>query len=429
MKRVLVCDDSTFTQKMIKRELESSFEVVIFSDGKEAYEYLKKDPNFDFAIIDGEMPEMNGWELIKKIKGELGLIDLPVVMLTASDGDYFKNQAFDLGAFDYLKKPFKQGELYDYIKMFFKSDGFSAGRVLVVEDSKLQNKTISHQLKEKNILPISAYSGEEALRLLLEGANVDTILLDINLPGASGFEVAKALKEDSRFNWIPIIGITATKDEEGIEIMKNAFDSGVDDFLTKPYSIVEFYARIKANIHRAKLIEQLKEEAELDFLTKLYNRRLMFRFLQHHAQLSKRNGEALSFLMIDIDKFKTVNDTYGHQSGDEVLKEMANIIKENIRKSDIACRFGGEEFSVLLINISPQDACSVAEKIRNATEKTAISINGQDIHITISIGVSSLTDKDDINSFIKKADDALYKAKEAGRNRIFLNDGLSVSAC
>ncbi|WP_025209478.1 diguanylate cyclase [Hippea sp. KM1] len=428
MKRILVCDDSSFIQKMVKRELESSFEVMIFSDGEEAYRHLKEDPNFDFAIIDGEMPNMDGWELIKKIKGELGLIDLPVVMLTASDGDYFKNQAFDLGAFDYLKKPFKQGELYDYIKVFFKSDGFSTGRVLVVEDSKLQNKTISHQLKEKSILPISAYSGEEALRLLLEGVKVDTILLDINLPGASGFEVAKALKDDSRFSWIPIIGITATKGEEGIETMKKAFESGVDDFLTKPYSMVEFYARIKANIHRGKLVEQLKEEAELDFLTKLYNRRLMFRFLKHHIELSRRNNEELSFLMIDIDKFKVVNDTYGHQTGDEVLKELANIIRANIRKTDIACRFGGEEFSVLLIDTSLKDACGVAEKIREATEKTTIDIEGSQIRITISIGVSSLKEKDDINSLIKRADDALYKAKEAGRNRSFFSDG-SISAC
>ncbi|WP_035587596.1 diguanylate cyclase [Hippea jasoniae] len=422
MKRILACDDSSFIQKMVKRELESSFEVEIFSDGFEAYEHLKNDPNFDFAIIDGEMPNLNGWELIKKIKTELNLVDLPVVMLTASDDDYFKNKAYDIGAFDYLKKPFKQGELYEYVQMFFKTEGFSHGVVLVVEDSKLQNKTICHQLKEKGILPISAYSGEEAVKILLEGKQIDAILLDINLPGASGFDVAKGLKNDERFKSIPIIGLTAAVGKEAIETMKKAFESGVDDFLTKPYNMVEFYARLNVNIERGKLTRRLKEESERDYLTKLYNRRYAFTFLQQLINLSKRNNQPLSFVILDIDKFKKINDTYGHNVGDEALKHIANLIQSTIRKSDIAGRWGGEEFCIILPETQLNEACMVAEKVRKAITTTPLEIGATTITINISAGVSTLKENEDANSLIKRADDALYEAKEKGRNRSFKFD-------
>lgn len=428
MQRILACDDSEFVRKMIKRELESSFDVVLFEDGLEAYEHLKEDPNFDFAIIDGEMPNMSGWELIKKIKGELKLHDLPVIMLTATDEDFFKNEAFDLGAFDYLKKPFKTGELQKYIKTFFKSEGFREGKALVVEDSIAQNKTICHQLKEKNIWPISAYSGEEAVKKLVSGADIDVILMDIHLPKASGIDVAKVLKKDERFSTMPIIGITSASGAEAVEIMKEAFGAGIDDFLTKPYNMVEFYARVKANINRSKLMKKLKEESELDFLTRLYNRKTLFRFLEHLVAMANRNNESLSFIILDLDKFKNINDTYGHQTGDEVLKNTANIIKSGIRKADVVGRFGGEEFCIVMPNTDLKNACVVAEKIRKLVEDNGIEVEGKKIDITVSLGLSELSENDDINTLIKRADTALYKAKETGRNRsVAYKDGKFLS--
>ncbi len=418
MKRILVCDDSSFIRKLIKRELESSFEMEIFSDGKEAYEFLKRDGNFDFAIIDGEMAGMDGWTLTKKIKTELGLENLPVVVLTASDDDYFKNKAFEYGAFDYLKKPFKQGELYEYLKAFFERESEPIGTVMVVEDSRLQNQTMCHQLKEKNITPISAYTGEEALKLLLEGEDVDTILLDINLPGASGFEVAKALKNDERFSYIPIIGVTAAEGSEALDIMRQAFNSGVDDFIRKPYGIIEFYARVKANIHRGQLVKRLKRESERDFLTGLYNRRFIIAFLEKTAGLSRRLNQPLSFMIADLDKFKRINDTYGHIAGDDVLKKVAEVLSSSIRESDIAGRFGGEEFSVILPQTGIEEACIVAERIRETVEKSVVSTPQGDVSVTISVGLAQLEGNEPINQLMGKADKALYEAKEKGRNMV-----------
>ncbi len=429
MNRILVCDDSDFVRKMIKRELESSYELEVFQDGVEAYEFLQNDSDFDFAIIDGEMPRMNGWELIKKIKQKPEMENLPVVILTASEDEYFQNSAFDYGAFDYLKKPFKSGELYKYLNDFFKGD-INRGVVLVVEDSKLQNHTISQQLKLKHLKPVSVYSGEEAIEVLLKGENVDTILLDLHLTGASGFQIAKALKKDSRFEYLPIIGITASSDKTKTEVMEKAFLSGVDDFISKPYNLVEFYARIMANVNRGKLVKRLKEESELDYLTKLYNRRTLFKILEHLFSSSVRYKNELSFLMIDIDHFKVVNDTYGHFIGDEVLKEVAELINSSIRQADVAGRFGGEEFCVVMPHTGLENACVAADKLRRAVESRTINIRDLNINITISAGVTSLDFNEKIESFIKRADDALYKAKESGRNRVcYCSKDDSVSAC
>ncbi len=421
MKRILVCDDSDFVRKFIKRELEGFYEMEIFTDGLAAYEFLKHDKDFDFAVIDGEMPNMNGWELIRKMKGDLELERLPSVILTASDDDYFKGLAFDLGVFDYMKKPFKSGDLLKYLNSFFKGN-INKGVVLVVEDSKLQNHTISQQLNLKHIKPISVYSGEEAIETLLKGETVDTILLDLHLSGASGFQIAKALKKDSRYGYIPIIGITAASDRVRTEMMKEAFESGVDDFISKPYNIIEFSARIMAGIKRGKLVRKFKEESELDYLTKLYNRRTLFRMLNHLFSSSLRYKNKLSFLMIDIDHFKTVNDTYGHFMGDEVLKSLAHTLVSSIRNSDISGRFGGEEFCVILPHTDINNASIAAEKIRKNVEKETIKIDNQEISITISIGVSSMQGGDNIDTFIKRADDALYEAKESGRNRVCYYD-------
>ncbi len=418
MKRILACDDSAFVRKLVKRELESSYQVELFSDGMEAYEALKQDGNYDLAIIDGEMPRMTGWELVKRIREELKFDDLPVVMLTATDSDYFEHKADEYGAFDYLKKPFKEGELYAYVTQFFKGD-LNRGVVLVVEDSRLQNKTICNQLRLKHIKPISTYSGEEALKILLEGADVDTILMDINLPGASGFEVTRALKEDERFNWIPILGITSSSGEEKIEMMKRAFASGVDDFISKPYSVIELYARINANIKRAKLTKTLKQESELDYLTKLYNRRMLFKILNQLYQSALRYDYPLSFVMLDIDHFKKVNDTYGHPAGDDVLVEVAELIRKHVRKADAVARFGGEEFCIVMPHTDLEGACRVAFKIKDTINGHEFVVDAHRIRITISAGATALKGSNDtVDDLIKRADRALYAAKHQGRDRV-----------
>ena len=169
------------------------------------------------------------------------------------------------------------------------------------------------------------------------------------------------------------------------------------------------------------MMQQLKLLASIDSLTQLYNRRYFHEISNHIFSLAKREEKELSIIMLDIDKFKLINDTYGHQIGDDALVFVARTLQENIRKSDIACRYGGEEFVLLLPNTAKEDAFKIAQKIREKIEQSSLQVNiNQEVRFTISLGVSQIDCKKDIalETVIKRADEALYEAKNSGRNKV-----------
>ncbi|HEX14155.1 MAG: diguanylate cyclase [Desulfurella sp.] len=417
-KRILICDDSSTIRAIIKKELQDYYDLEIFDDGIYAYDFLLKDQRFDFAIIDGEMPQMGGFELLRRIKEELNLIFLPVVILTANEGDYYEKQAFNLGAFDFLKKPFKQGQLLRYLLDYFNEE-LTEGSVLVIEDSTIQNETICQQLRLKNMQPISANNAVEAMRYLLSGIDIDVILMDIFLPQYTGYDLISILKSDERFSFIPIVGLTAFKEKD---ILSEILNLGADDFIYKPYNINEFFSRVRANIRISKLIKKLKETSEKDYLTGIYNRRTFFHFLENLTALSVRENKPLSFVILDIDYFKKINDTYGHDIGDFVLKKLAEIVLKMTRRADVFGRYGGEEFCLALPNTDLYGACLLANKIRSTISQTIMTFNKYktiSFSITISAGVAEFTKGMEIDTLVKIADKNLYLAKENGRNRVY----------
>lgn len=417
-KRILICDDSSTIRAIIKKELQDYYDLEIFDDGIYAYDFLLKDQRFDFAIIDGEMPQMGGFELLRRIKEELNLIFLPVVILTANEGDYYEKQAFNLGAFDFLKKPFKQGQLLRYLLDYFNEE-LTEGTVLVIEDSTIQNETICQQLRLKNMQPISANNAVEAMRYLLSGIDIDVILMDIFLPQYTGYDLISILKSDERFSFIPIVGLTAFKEKD---ILSEILNLGADDFIYKPYNINEFFSRVRANIRISKLIKKLKETSEKDYLTGIYNRRTFFHFLENLTALSVRENKPLSFVILDIDYFKKINDTYGHDIGDFVLKKLAEIVLKMTRRADVFGRYGGEEFCLALPNTDLYGACLLANKIRSTISQTIMTFNKYktiSFSITISAGVAEFTKGMEIDTLVKIADKNLYLAKENGRNRVY----------
>ncbi|MGC9257816.1 diguanylate cyclase [Desulfurella sp.] len=417
-KRILICDDSSTIRAIIKKELQDYFDLEIFEDGMYAYNFLLKDQKFDFAIIDGEMPQMGGFELLKKIKEELNLIFLPVVILTANEGDYYEKKAFNSGAFDFLKKPFKQGQLLNYLLDYFNEE-INEGTALVIEDSLIQNETICQQLRLKNIQPISAKNAVEAMRYLIGGVDVDVILMDIFLPQYTGYDLISILKTDDRFSFIPIVGLTAFREKD---ILSEILDLGADDFIYKPYNINEFFSRVRANIRISKLIKKLKETSEKDYLTGIYNRRTFFHFLENLTALSVRENKPLSFVILDIDYFKKINDTYGHDIGDSVLKKLAEIVLKMTRRADVFGRYGGEEFCLALPNTDLYGACLLANKIRSTISQTIMTFNKYktiSFNITISAGAAEFNKSMDIDTLVKIADKNLYLAKENGRNCVY----------
>ena len=299
----------------------------------------------------------------------------------------------------------------------------SRSTLLIVDDTET-NVDILVELLSDLYEIVVALDGERALKILDEQA-VDLILLDIMMPEMDGYEVCKRVKQNEKTHDIPIIFITAKTDEASIE---KAYDVGGMDYISKPFKPKELFARIKTQLHIRALIEELesskcelKRLSETDPMTNLYNRRYFNDASKTIMELAKRDKTPLTVVMLDIDKFKKVNDTYGHDVGDDILISIANILLEMTRKSDLDCRFGGEEFILLLPETSLEGSIVIAEKIRKKVASFSLALkDDREVSVTVSLGVSQIDMQHDLSiaPAIKRADIALYKAKESGRNKV-----------
>ena len=287
--------------------------------------------------------------------------------------------------------------------------------ILVVDDTVTNLDILVDLLDEYDV--IDATNGKDALEIV-EEENISLILLDIMMPDMDGYEVCKKLKENSSTKDIPIIFITAKTDEDSIE---KAYDVGGSDYVTKPFQPKELISRVKKELKLQELMDELKLLASTDPMTQLYNRRYFTNVTKHILGLAKRQEQPLSLIMADIDKFKNINDTYGHHIGDEVIVYLAEIMKKQQRESDIICRYGGEEFVILLPNTDLKNAKLIAENLRKTIETSSIDLeNNEKLNFTLSLGVSVVDVKNEDNIFevLQRADEALYEAKESGRNKI-----------
>lgn len=296
-------------------------------------------------------------------------------------------------------------------------------KILVVDDEQYNVLLLTKRLTKLGYEVFQAKNGPDALKLLNEQM-CDLILLDIMLPDMDGFEVAKKILGNSDQKEIPIIFLTA---KTSIEDKLDGLTLGAVDYITKPFDFRELQVRIKIvlkkNEIKNKLLEEskeLKEAACTDFLTGLLNRRYIDQVLKDI--FNNCNHDTSSLLLMDLDYFKNINDTYGHAQGDVVLKEVAKIIKNSTRNSDTVARYGGEEFIAILPSASRRAAFSIAERIRINMEQKIFNLNGQEVHITISIGSATLIREENkyqtLEEWIQATDKALYKAKNNGRNLV-----------
>ncbi len=288
--------------------------------------------------------------------------------------------------------------------------------VLIVEDEQLNIDTLDtifEKIKEKTSINIFfSKTGEKALNIV-KLKNIDLILLDIGLPNMDGFEVCRKLKANPRTKDIPILFLTAHNDNASIV---KAYNLGAVDYITKPFKAVELIARVKLNLVLQMKIKNLEHAAYYDYLTNVYNRRKFFELAEKKFLYEKQN---LYGVMIDIDQFKTINDTYGHAIGDIVLNKVATIIKEKVNDSDVLGRVGGEEFAIVCNSKSQDALLSTLEDLRQQVEDfEIINEDGKVIKCTISIGFAAYHENmEKIDHLLHIADEALYEAKEQGRNR------------
>lgn len=306
-------------------------------------------------------------------------------------------------------------------------------KILVVDDVPLNRKLQKTYLESVGYQVILANDGVEALQRIGE-ESPDLILLDVMMPKMNGFQVCRRLKSVENTLFIPIIMVTALNE---IEDKVKGIEAGADDFISKPFNKLELLARVKSLLRIKHLHDELElkiKELEIaqskliqlaitDGLTELFNYRYFKEQLTQEIIRAKRHNTNVSIAMIDIDYFKNYNDTHGHPAGDLVLKTIADLLRNNIRKIDIAARYGGEEFALILAETDKQAASFVANKIKNLIEKQEFNYeetqpNGK---LTISMGIATLPDDaTTLDDLVKMADQRLYRAKKAGRNRVVL---------
>jgi len=448
--RVLVVDDILANVKLLEARLQAEyFEVLTASGGRQALDLLERE-SVDVVLLDVMMPGMDGFETCRRIKAGQATHHIPVVMVTALDQPSDKILGLESGADDFLTKPVDDIALVTRVKnlarlkmlndemimrastgkdMGIPDDGSFAralsarsGRVLVVDDNPRSAARLLDMLSKTN----DAFAERDiqaALNKLIE-SNFDLLVVSLSMQSADGLRLCSQVRSLERTRHLPVIMLVEPGDEARL---LRGLDMGVNDYLMRPIDRHELLARAKTQIKRKRhsdfLRHRLAESVEMsvtDALTGLHNRRYMEGHLRTLVAEAARTGRPLSMLVADIDHFKAVNDTYGHDAGDAVLKEFSVRIKRNTRGVDLACRLGGEEFVIIMPDTDIERAYQVGERLRAgiAAEEFAIS-DDQSIRVTASVGIGTLEGPDDTpETMFKRADNALYIAKRNGRNRV-----------
>jgi diguanylate cyclase (GGDEF)-like protein len=287
-------------------------------------------------------------------------------------------------------------------------------KVLVVDDNKMNTEIVSDILTKEGYKVYALSDGVTVLETALL-YKPDAILLDIIMPNVDGFEVCEQLKKNEKTKDIPIIMITAISN---VDTLRKAFDKGAFDFIRKPFDTMEIVARLKSAIRYYEQQQKLESLAMRDGLTELYNHRMVMELLDKKHNIALRNGLPIAFIMLDIDYFKKVNDTYGHKSGDYVIKTIADILHNSASDQDIVGRYGGEEFCIICLNYELDTILNFGEKLRKTIEDYAFMVIGSSLKITTSIGIAYKTpfSVKASNKIITTADKKLYEAKRNGRN-------------
>lgn len=291
--------------------------------------------------------------------------------------------------------------------------------VLVIDDSQDVQRLLRARLRSEDLDLISSDNGADgiaAARARLPAI----ILLDLDMPDVDGFEVLRALKDDQRTLEIPVIVLSGLQNAQD---KVTAFDLGAVDYITKPFDLMELRCRVRAALRLHHLVQMLAQRAQIDGLTGLWNRAYFDSRWSEEYSRAARYDRPVAIAMLDIDLFKSINDTYGHPAGDSVLQNFCKVLLRESRHTDIACRYGGEEFTLIMPDTTPSDAASVCDRIRAAVASLVWSRH-PDRAVTVSAGVAGGVPCDAATAvqWIEAADEQLYAAKRTGRNRVMVRD-------
>lgn len=449
--RILVVDDIPANVKLLEaRLLAEYFEVLTASNGRDALEICEAG-RADVVLLDVMMPDMDGFEVCRRLKTDSATAHIPVVMVTALDQAADRVRGLEVGADDFLTKPANDLQLMTRVKSLVRLKMLTDE--LRMRASTTRNIGIEELLKKRDIsadAPIRALlvddraSSVEQIEKYLRGVCTldvvadpqaavieaaekpyECVLISTALADYDPLRLCSQLRTLDRTRFLPII-LIAGQDEN--QRLVRALELGINDYVTRPVDRQELIARLRTQVKRKRYNDQLRssvtqtiEMAVTDGLTGLHNRRYLDSHLASLAAKARSRGKPLSVLITDIDRFKSINDTHGHDAGDDILREFAMRLRQSVRGFDLACRYGGEEFVIVMPDTDPALAEKVAERIREQIARNPFTIEqgGKTLEVTISVGVASLKgEPDTAGDMMKRADIALYQAKNAGRNRV-----------
>jgi two-component system cell cycle response regulator len=449
--RVLVVDDVPANVRLLEARLSAEyFDVVTAMSGREALAICER-AECDLVLLDVMMPDMDGLEVCRRLKSNPATHHIPVVMVTALDQPSDKVRGLEAGADDFLTKPIQELALIARVRSLARlkmitdelrmrvltsreigiespereavADTGRNGRILIVDDRPASYERISATLAKEHEVEVEA-DPNQALFHAADG-NYDLLIVSLGLENFDALRLCSQVRSLDRTRGLPILAVT--EPDNNVRMLRG-LEIGVNDFLIRPIDKNELLARTRSQVRKRRYAERLRDNVQLsiemaitDALTGLSNRRYMESHLGTLIEQAAARGKPLASLIIDIDYFKAINDTHGHDAGDDVLRDFAMRIKKSIRGIDLACRYGGEEFVIVMPETDMAVAAMVAERLRRriAAEPFAVAQGTRHIPVTISIGIAGLRDKDDTAAaLLKRADQALYRAKRDGRNRV-----------
>jgi two-component system, cell cycle response regulator len=452
--RVLVVDDILANVKLLEARLSAEyFDVVTAMSGPEALSICER-AQCDIVLLDVMMPEMDGFEVCRRLKANAATQHIPIIMVTALDQPADRVRGLEAGADDFLTKPVNDLALVTRVRSLVRlkmvqdelrmravtskeigmadplleavTDSGLQGRILLVDDRASSSERIVQGLGQQQAIDVEPRA-QEALFRAAEG-DYDLAMISLGLADFDPLRLCSQIRSLDRTRGLPILVIAEPEDQGRL---MRALDIGANDYVMRPIDRNEMSARVKTQVRKKRYtgrlrdnVQQSLEMAITDGLTGLHNRRYMETHLATLVEQAAMRGKPLSLLILDIDFFKSVNDTYGHDAGDEVLREFATRVRKNVRGIDLACRLGGEEFVVVMPDTDAGVASIVAERIRArvAGEPFAIHKGARSIDVTVSIGMAQREAQDSgVEVLIKRADQALYRAKRDGRNRVVLD--------
>ena len=449
--RVLVVDDIPANVRLLEARLSAEyFDVATAYSGAEALAQCER-AECDIVLLDVMMPDMDGFEVCRRLKSNPATHHIPVVMVTALDQPSDRVRGLEAGADDFLTKPVTDVALVSRVRSLARlkmvtdelrmraltsreigiqaperdavSETGRNGRILVVDDRQSSYERIVHTLSAEHKIDVQS-DPNEGLFHAAEGG-YDLIIVSLGLTNFDGLRLCSQLRSLDRTRNVPILAIAEADNNarlvRGLEI-------GVNDYLIRPIDKNEMLARVRTQIKKKRYTERLRDNVQMsiemaitDALTGLFNRRYMETHLSSLVEQAASRGKPITVLIVDIDFFKAINDGHGHDAGDDVLREFALRIRKSIRNIDLACRYGGEEFVIVMPETDMTVAGMVAERLRRriATEPFMIQQGAGSLEVTISIGIATLGQAGDTAAaMLKRADQALYRAKRDGRNRV-----------